>query len=131
MPILVQVRVQPDPLLPATVHLDEAAIQAFLYDISEFGVGLLTNFSLPWGSVVDLELPRASLPLPGHSSPSGLMRINGRVIHSIPQGAQYRLGISFTRMEESDRALIRKMSVAPLPRQDERRRTPRVALYEG
>lgn len=125
MPIPVHVEVQEDPERPQTARLPEGPIQAFLYDISEYGIGLLSNVSLAWGLLVQLELSRGALPLSTH--PQGLMRITGRVVHSLPYAGQFRLGISFTRMEESDRTLIRQL-IAPPPLPQERRHAPRIPL---
>ena len=132
MAIAVLVHVHPDPAVKETARLPEEQIQAFLYDISEFGIGLLTNSSLPWGALVDLELPRTALPILPRPS-VGTMHIAGRVVHSIPSGAQYRIGVSFTRMDELDRALIRQLNT-PTPQarqQDERRRVARVTLLDS
>ena len=60
---------------------------------------------------------------------AGWMRITGRVVHAIPNGNGYRVGISFTRMEEPDRALIRRL-IAPAPLVEDRRRKARVAVTQ-
>ncbi len=125
MPIPVNVEVHEDPERSQTVYKPDGPIEAFLYDISEYGLGLLSNVSLPWGLLVRLEFSRTALPLPAH--PPGLMQITGRVVHCLPYAGRFRLGISFTRMEESDRTLVRQL-ISPPGIPEERRRAPRVPL---
>lgn len=130
MPIPVQLQVQPDP---ATLETSRPAepMEAFLFDISEVGIGLLSKTSLPWGTLVTIELSRSALPLADRSSLKGLMRIRGRVIHAIPHAGQYRLGISFIRLEEADLLLIQRLSSPrPQPQPQDRRRAPRIGLLE-
>ena len=128
MPIPVQVQIHADPDGPSAAHLQGKQIEAFLCDISEFGIGLISSVSLPWGLLVDLDLARRALPLAADGRPSaGLMRITGRVVHAIPNGNGYRVGISFTRMEEPDRALIRRL-ISPAPLAEDRRRKARTAV---
>ena len=106
----------------------EAPFEALLFDISEFGIGLLTKTPLSWGIVVELELQRSALPL-GSRTSSGVMKMSGRVVHSTPHVGQFRIGISFTRMEESDRNLIRQL-LTPKPVPDDRRRVSRLPLLQ-
>ncbi len=125
MSIPVRVEVQEDPERSQTAYKPDGPIQAFLYDISEYGLGLLSNVSLPWGLLLRLEFSRAALPISAH--PAGLMQVTGRVVHCLPYAGQFRLGISFTRMEESDRILVRQL-ISPPGIPEERRRAPRVPL---
>lgn len=134
MAIAVLVHVHKDPGVREASKLVDDDIQAFLYDISEFGLGLLSSNPLPWGTLVEMEFPRSALPLvpsPG----SGQIHVAGRVVHSIPSGAQYRVGVSFTRMEELDRDLIRRLSspgrTAQAQPQDERRRAVRLTILDA
>lgn len=131
MPIPVQVQIRPSPEAPhVSRELWQAApFEAFLLDLSEFGIGLLSKVSLPWGVLVELELQRSALPLPGRAAPSGVMKIAGRVVHATPHVGQFRIGISFTQMEEADRNLIRQL-LCPSPIAQERRRAARVPLLE-
>ena len=117
--------------IPVQVRIptrSETSFEAFLFDISEFGIGLLTRVSLPWGTVVELELQRSALPLSSRSAP-GAMKITGRVVHATPHGGQFRVGISFTQMEEPDRNLIRQL-LTPKPVPEDRRRGSRLPLLQ-
>lgn len=131
MPISVKIRIQPESTTgEAKRSALQESMEALLFDISELGIGLLSQNSLPWGTLVDVELARSALPLPNRASLEGSMRITGRVIHAIPQGGQYRLGISFIRLEDLDRALIRQLGF-PQPVPQDRRRAPRMQLLES
>lgn len=125
MPIPVRIQVQPDPAIQPTPQALKEPTEVFLFDISEFGIGLLSNAPLPWGILVLIELPRAALAPTSQPSPGGSVRITGRVVHAIPQGNQYRLGISFIRLDDTDRALIQKLTAPP-----ERRRSPRIPMVQ-
>ena len=127
MPIPVHVEIHPDASGPAT-SIEGTSIHAFLYDISEYGLGLISDVSLPWGVVLDMTFPRSSLPLA--NSTAGTMSIIGRVVHSIPRAGdgQYQVGISFTRMSDEDRSLIRKIHAPSTAADDERRRVGRVTV---
>lgn len=128
MPIPVSLQVQPEASTPET-RGSTKPMEAFLFDISELGIGLLSKNSLPWGTLVAIELSRSALPLADRSALKGLMRIRGRVIHAIPHAGQYRLGISFIRLEEGDLLLIQRLS-SPQVLPDDRRRAPRIQLLE-
>ena len=133
MPIPVQVRIESSPNAPRVPPelLQQVPFEALLFDISEFGIGLLTKVSLPWGIVVDLELARSALPLSGRAASPGVMKITGRVVHATPHAGQFRVGVSFTRMEETDRNLIRQLlAPTPKPPPQDRRRASRVPLLQ-
>jgi hypothetical protein len=131
--IPVRLQVQPSPEAPhvSPELWQTGPVEAFLVDLSEFGIGLLSHTSLPWGVLVELEFQRSALPHPYWNPPKGTMKILGRVVHSTPYAGQFRIGISFTRMEESDRNLIRRLlSAQPAPSAQERRRSPRISLLQ-
>ncbi len=130
MSIPVQVEIQPDASAPS-VPFDAASIHAFLYDISEYGLGLISNKAIPWGVVLDMKFQRSSLPLPQRTA--GTMSIIGRVVHSIPRtgDGQYQVGISFTRMSDEDRSLIRQINAPASEKQDEQRRVQRVTVMSA
>lgn len=129
MPIPVWLQVQSDPAASGTGRPSQESLEAFLFDISEAGIGLLAQSSLPWGTLVALEFPRSAFPFSDRSSSEGLMRITGRVIHAIPYAGRYRLGISFIRLDDADRSLIRRLS-SPPPLPQDRRQAPRIRLLE-
>ena len=117
--------------IPVQVRIpsgSEAPFEALLFDISEFGIGLLTKVSLSWGTVVELELQRSALPLAVRTT-SGAMKITGRVVHATPHMGQFRVGISFTRMAETDRHLIRQI-LTPKPLPEDRRQVSRIPLLQ-
>ncbi len=124
MPIPVQIRVTDYAVIKEASGPVKESFDALLIDISEFGIGLLSPSSLPWGALVEMRLDRSALPLTNLSS-RGLMQITGRVVHAIPQGNQYRLGVSFIRLEETDRAIIQQLTAS-----HERRRAQRVPLLQ-
>lgn len=130
MSIPVHVEIQPDSSAP-TVSFDAASIHAFLYDISEYGLGLISNKSIPWGVVLDMKFQRSSLPLPRPTA--GTISIIGRVVHSIPRtgDGQYQVGISFTRMSDEDRSLIRQIHAPAAAVQNEQRRVPRITVMSA
>jgi c-di-GMP-binding flagellar brake protein YcgR len=133
MAIPVSVKVQPTPDVPHLVpkSYPEAPFEAFLFDLSEFGIGLLSPILLPWGILVDLEFQRSLLPMKASNALlTGSMRMTGRVVHAIPHGGQYRIGIAFTRMDEADRHLIQQLIGKSTPPAQDRRRAVRVCLWE-
>ena len=124
MPIPVQVRVVDYPVMRESNIPVKDKLDALLIDISECGIGLNSPSSLPWGTLVEMQFERSALSIAA-ANPRGLMRITGRVVHAIPQSDQYRLGISFIRLDEADRLLIQQLTTAR-----ERRRTLRVSLLQ-
>ena len=125
MPIPVQIHVREYPALKEPAHPVLESTEGFLIDISEFGMGLTAQAPMPWGTLVDIEFPRAALPVAARRHLEGLMHIIGRVVHAIPQGNQYRLGLSFIRVDDIDRSLIQQLTSGP-----ERRRAPRISLAQ-
>ena len=131
MPIPVQIRVRDNPVSQEPISRFKESMEAFLIDISEFGMGLLSQNSLPWGTLLDMEFSRAALPVRTKALSGGLMQVSGRVVQVTLQGNQYRIGISFIRIDESDRDLIQQLSpTTQAARSQERRRAPRVTLVQ-
>ena len=130
MPTLVHIRIQSEAGPAQVPSPADQTIKGYLTDINRFGMGLLTQTLLPLDTLLELEFPRSALPLTSQEPPKGSMQIIGRVVHVTPQGSQFRIGISFVRIDEIDQFLIeRAMSLQTASLYShERRRAPRLAV---
>ena len=111
-PIVVQITVQVNPSMQETIHLAKETFQGQLVDISLHGLGLVSHTFLPKGVLVDLELPRSILSLPGKPPASGTMKITGQIVYTKSEGGQCRMGLVITHIDEKDRLLIQEFSLA-------------------
>ena len=123
----VDLEVYQDPTIQGTRQFSGQRFETYLSDVSPLGIGLISRVNLPQGASVHLELPRAALPLEAARKLAGFIQITGRIVHVRPDAAQFRVGISFLHMQESDRNLLAQL-IYPSPAPPDRRRAPRLSL---
>jgi c-di-GMP-binding flagellar brake protein YcgR len=81
-------------------------IRATMLDISEGGLSVLTNFNIPQGTVLLIKFTLFRVA-DDDVSFYGPMEIMGEVKYIMPLSPnEYRLGISFGKIKEQDRAEI-------------------------
>jgi c-di-GMP-binding flagellar brake protein YcgR len=78
-------------------------------DVSEGGVGLLGQASLPLGSVFDVTL---SVPLPKEPNRTQAVAAKVRVMFASPVGPNSRIGVQFVELPMAARVAIRTYVLA-------------------
>ena len=80
-------------------HLDESELHAIAVDISENGIGLLSDYYIPDNTVLNITFvlfKTASLGMPKWHEP---VHIKGKVCSAFPaEGNKFRIDICFTKL---------------------------------
>lgn len=93
--------------LTAYMHLEGKEITAIALDLGEAGIAISTNYNIPFNSFLLIKFTIFKIGLDNRSAFYGPMLIRGDVRHStLLEGNTHRIGICFTRIEESDKIEI-------------------------
>ena len=82
-------------------------IDALMLDLSEVGMAILTNYSVPIKTSLLIKFTFINVDAVLEDERVRSMEITGEVRNSSPEGRdEYRLGISFIKIAEKDKAAI-------------------------
>ena len=82
-------------------------VYANMFDLSEGGMGILTNYNIPPASIILLRFILINLYAYQAKNRSVLLDITGEVVYSIELDRnEHRVGIRFTDVDEEDRRTI-------------------------
>lgn len=99
----------------ARLTLGNREIRSTMVDLSEGGISFLTDYNIPVGSFLLIKFTLFRLEKDDVSF-YGPLEILGEVRYNMPLGeSEYRLGISFKRIEEQDKKELTEF-IKNLPR---------------
>ena len=89
------------------MQVGDKDIEATMVNLSEGGMGFLTNYNLPVMTELFIRFTLSKMNKEGQITFHGPMRIIGEVRSNIQQEQnEYRLGVSFTKIKLEDKAEI-------------------------
>ncbi len=94
---------------PFNVHLEfkDKELDALAQDLSEAGIGLLTNYEIPPDVRLNLKFTLFNEDAVGEQNKSRAFELEAQIRYQVlTQKNAYRLGLSFMKLSSDDRAFI-------------------------
>ncbi len=98
-----------DEPVEVRMQLGDKEIEATMLNLSEGGIGLLTNYNIPLWSVLSIKFTLSRMNKHGEVFFQGPMEITGEVRSNVMlKEGEHRLGICFTGVDQKDKVEIVK-----------------------
>jgi len=90
----------------AVMLVDDREIEAEMLDLSCLGIALLSHWSIPVGTKVDLKFSLIDMSKPGVFAAHGPIQALGQVRNNTLLKGKRRLGLEFLEISNKDRVII-------------------------
>jgi c-di-GMP-binding flagellar brake protein YcgR len=92
----------------ARIAIGDMDIQAHMIDLSQGGLAIATSYNIPQGAILSLRFDLTKMDEKGMASFYQTVKVAGEVRSNIKLNNkdEYRLGISFKKIDEEDKAII-------------------------